>query len=94
MANAELQAQRFRFLEALYEKAEGVEGNVIPVHDLASGIGYTNELADKVVTYLVGEGLVKWVTFGNIALTHQGVKEVERAQKTRACRPRTSRRCR
>jgi hypothetical protein len=75
-----IRARRFAFLSALYDAAEGSSDSHVNMRKTARSIGLDDEPADKVVTYLAGEGLLSWAAMGMIRLTHEGVKEVEQAQ--------------
>lgn len=51
--------------------------------DLGDELGLSEQDTGKIVEYLVSEGLLVYVALGGtIAVTHQGIKEVERAMAT------------
>ena len=68
-------ATRLRFLHALYEASEASTSNVVRFEEL----GLTHEQTWIVRSYLASEGLLSGVTIAYIAITHQGLKEVEEA---------------
>jgi hypothetical protein len=90
MALEELRAQRFAILRAVYDAAEGSSETHVKMLDVASSLGFDDELANKIVSYLEGERLLAWAAMGMIELTHQGVKEVEGRCPLPTVRPRTS----
>jgi len=75
----EIRSQRFAYLLAVYEAADGGEGRFVSSTEIQESLGFDEELADKVTAYLRGEGLLDWAAFAAIKLTHRGVKEVEQA---------------
>jgi hypothetical protein len=75
----ELRAQRFAYLRAVYDASEGNERAMVPMREIGETLGFDYRLSDKIVTYLDGEGLLKWAAFGLVSLTHWGLKEVEEA---------------
>lgn len=75
----EKRLQRFRLLNALYEKTGGNELARVAMHDLGAELGFSREQVELIVQYLVGEHLVKYATMGSIAITHYGVTQVEHA---------------
>ena len=76
----EKKANRFRFLNALYEKTGGNEFAHLNMWEIATELGIAKHEADLIVQYLKGEHLLKIVAMGGyIAITHFGVLEVEGA---------------
>ena len=77
---AQLNRERFSLLRALYDSSEGDPLALVPLDPLAQQIGVDRRQAMLAAEYLKGEGLLEFKTFGpTIAITHQGVVEVERA---------------
>jgi hypothetical protein len=76
----ELNRLRSRFLEAVYDATEGDSFKDTPEDQVVASLGMTRDAADPIAQYLVNEGLITWPTFGQIAVTHAGVKAVERAR--------------
>lgn len=75
-----IKANRFRFLELLYNKTEGDESQILNMFELGQEIGIDRDGTNKIGQYLSGEGLIKHVTIGGgIGITHYGVVEVEGA---------------
>jgi hypothetical protein len=77
----QLRAQRFAFLRAVYDASEASAGNhIFQMRDIGAELGYDDALTEKLVQYLVDEGLLDWAGMGGfIELTHWGLKEVEQA---------------
>jgi hypothetical protein len=76
----EKKAARFRFLHALYERAEGDQYATLPAMEFGADLGFSQEQIEKIVQYLEAEHLVKSVAFGwVISITHDGVRQVEAA---------------
>lgn len=76
----ELRKKRFQFLHRLYEKTEGNEHEMINMWDLGKELGFEKAETDRISQYLVGEYLMEYAAMGGIiAITHQGVIEVENA---------------
>lgn len=72
--------KRFLFLNRLYELSGGSTTKVFddPPSQIGKELGFDKDLAWNIVFYLKGEGLVK--LYGkSITISHQGVREVERA---------------
>jgi hypothetical protein len=72
-------AQRFIYLKRLYEITNGSLLTAVKASDLGSELGWENATCDSVITYLISEGLIKYMTFGHVVLTHSGVKQIEAA---------------
>src|ERR1044071_3140502 len=73
-------AQRFQFLKNVYDRTGAKRLEIVNMGDVGEDRGWPQEMTDAVTDYLVGEGLIKfWTIGGGIGITHQGVKEVERA---------------
>jgi hypothetical protein len=76
----EKRLQRFQFLKAVYDKTSAKRLEIVNMGDIGKELGWLDEITDAVADYLVGEGLIKyWTMGGGIAITHEGIKEVERA---------------
>jgi len=75
-----LRAQRFAFLQAVFEECGGSTSKPVHQQAVAARLGYDKELADNIGEFLVGEHLLDFHTFGpTYVLTHEGVQEVEEA---------------
>lgn len=73
-------AQRLAFMQRLYERTDGELLKEIPIETLADDLGWDPKTANNVFDYLVEEGLAVCPSLGGGAsITHQGVREVERA---------------
>lgn len=71
---------RFNFLNSLYEKSDGDIIKDQNIFELGAELGFDKAQATAITQYLVGENLVKHTTLdGGIAITHDGVREVEKA---------------
>lgn len=76
----ELRKKRFQFLHRLYEKTDGNEHKRIDMWELGNELGFDKEETNKLSQYLVSEYLMEYAALGGIiAITHQGVIEVEDA---------------
>ncbi len=75
----ELQKKRFQFLHRLYEKTEGNEREMINVWELGNELGFDKAETERISQYLEGEYLMEYAARGAVAITHQGVIEVEDA---------------
>jgi hypothetical protein len=76
----ELRKKRFQFLHRLYERTEGNEREMINMWELGNELGFDRAETDRISQYLVGEYLMEYAAQGGIiAITHQGVIEVEDA---------------
>ena len=76
----EKKANRFRFLNALYEATDGATNAIVEMWDLGESIELDREATSGVVDYLSGEHLLEHRALGGgIGITHYGVVEVEHA---------------
>jgi hypothetical protein len=76
----EKKEDRLRFIRRLYEKTDGSTFASAGSGQIGRELGWSKERTDLAVEYLVGHGLVKYVTMGgHISLMHAGVLEVEGA---------------
>lgn len=72
-------ADRFRFLNRLYEETNGNEKALKNMSEIGRGLELSSDEIRKIVEYLVGENLVAYRAMGGfIAITHKGLVEVER----------------
>ena len=70
----------FQFLNLLYEKTGGDKFGCEIMWDIGSELGFERSVIQSITQHLESEGLIEYVTFGGeIAITHYGVKEVEKA---------------
>ena len=71
---------RFKYLNLLYEKSGGDKFNDQNMFELGTALGFDNEETAGITQYLEGENLIEHTTLGGgIAITHYGVREVEKA---------------
>lgn len=71
---------RLLFMNTVYEKTHGDRFTFTNLGEIAPALNLNAEEAGVIGEYLVGEGLIKWATFGGgIAITHEGIKVVEEA---------------
>lgn len=76
----EKKKNRFKYLNLLYEKSGGDKLNDQNMFELGTELGFDKKESEAVAQYLNGEKLLEHTTIGGgIAITHYGVKEVERA---------------
>lgn len=79
---AKLERQRFSFLKELYDRSDGSSQHGFPVRDIVQKLGLDEGVGEKILWYLKEEGLLEIRSKDpSVALTHQGVKEVEQALK-------------
>lgn len=71
--------RRFRFLHELHRLTEGDEEAGVNRFELAVSLQFGQETVERVVQYLVGEGLIRRQTVAHVGITHRGVVEVEEA---------------
>ncbi len=75
-----LREMRFQFLNLLYDKTGGDKFKRVLMWDLGSELGCERDITQSISQYLEDQNLIKPVTLaGGIAITHDGVKEVEDA---------------
>ena len=72
------QIQRERYLLTVYKLVDGDTNQGALGDDVLKSLGMEADEANKIAQYLKDEGLLKFRTFSSIALTHPGLKEVER----------------
>ncbi len=75
----EKKAQRFEYLQKLYELAGGGTENAVQLGLVGHKLGFSRQLSEEIEQYLMQEGLVVGWTFGNITITHLGLIELEEA---------------
>src|SRR5659263_182006 len=76
----EKKAKRFMYLNAMYEKTDGDKNEHVDMYELGEDIKFTRELTEKVVDYLIDEGLLEYAALnGIISITHYGVVNIEDA---------------
>jgi hypothetical protein len=74
----EKKEQRLRFMHRLYEVTDGSPLVDVESTRIGEEFGWSEQETDRVVEYLMGEGLVEYFAGGNmINVTHAGVVEVE-----------------
>lgn len=72
-------AQRYLFLKHLYDLADGDTFPNFGFAEIRGQLGWDEATTDKVMNYLQDEGLIKFVSFGTIGITHAGVIHIEDA---------------
>lgn len=76
----DLKKKRFQYLNLLYEKTGGDKFNRVSMWELGNELGFERDETHSITQYLTGEGLMEYAALeGIIAITHYGVKEVEKA---------------
>lgn len=74
---------RFRFLHRLYERTDGDYYALEDMWEVGADVGLTRDETDRAMEYLNGEGLATHRALGGaVAITHAGLREVERALST------------
>lgn len=75
-----IKAERFRFLNHLYEVSGGNTEQIFDTDEIGNKLGLGQDETDKVEQYLEDEGLIASLELGGgIGITHSGVVEVEKA---------------
>jgi hypothetical protein len=76
----EKKEQRLLFMHRLYEASDGLTLYDIDSTELGKELGWSDEVTQNVVEYLLDEGLLEFPGSGDlVAITHAGVVEVETA---------------
>jgi hypothetical protein len=76
----EKRIHRFQFLKSLYDSSGGDRFQVVNMWDLGEEFGWDRDTTNVTVQYLVGEGLIEYLTMGGgVTITHQGIRQVEDA---------------
>jgi hypothetical protein len=75
----ETQKRRFQFLLKLHELTNGDELISIDAFELGDQLGFPRDETNRIDEYLRGEYLIQGVAGTQIAITHHGIVEVERA---------------
>jgi len=75
----ETQRRRFQFLLKLFELSNGDELFSIDAFELGDQLGFPKDETNRIDDYLRGENLIQGIASTRIAITHQGVVEIERA---------------
>jgi hypothetical protein len=71
---------RFRYLKSACEATEWDTHNYLNMWDLGRSLGFSEQQTEQIVQYLVNERLMVFVALGGtVGVTHEGIKEVERA---------------
>ncbi len=79
----EKQKNRWLFLQKVYDITEGMSDTcIVNMYELGQDLGWDREKTKSISSYLNNEGLLKMYFNDNITITHQGVKEVEEAEKS------------
>lgn len=73
-------AERFRFLNHLYEVSGGNTDEIFDMDELGNKLGLGKDETDKIEKYLEENGLIASLELGGgIGITHYGVVQVEKA---------------
>lgn len=76
----EKKANRFRFLNHVYEATGGDETPSVNMWEVGNELGFAEDETQRIVDYLVGEGLIDYRAMGGeIELKHYGIVQVEKA---------------
>lgn len=77
----ERRAQRFTFLNRVYEMTDGDRFQRVDMRQIGSALGFGNDETKQIVYYLIDERLLEFAAAGGlIQLSHRGLKEIERAR--------------
>ncbi len=72
-------AQRYIYLKHLYDLADGDTVQSFAFEEIGNQLGWDNSTRDKVENYLQEEGLIDFPSFGQVSITHKGVRQIEQA---------------
>lgn len=76
----EIKKKRFQFVHQLYEISGGNRYKRVLMWNIGEKLGFSHEETENIGHYLNEEGLIEYVLTGpQIAITHDGVVEVEKA---------------
>jgi Mn-dependent DtxR family transcriptional regulator len=71
-------ALELEYLRALYELAGGKAKSSVFYGDISRELDWPPDKADEVAYFWADRGMLEWTTFGNVALTHMGLRKAER----------------
>jgi hypothetical protein len=71
--------RRFAFVRAVYEQSGGNEFAVFDREVIGDQLGFDPQTVERVVQYLIREGLLFGYLSGEVNITHDGINEVEGA---------------
>ena len=76
-----IKKKRLQYLKKLYDFYEKNRNSYPSMNEIGQELGFDMNEVDKIVGYLVNEGLVDYIGIvgGNISITHEGIKEIESA---------------
>jgi hypothetical protein len=74
-----IKRKRFEYLLLLYKTTQGSYDTLVHTWELGSEVGLTRDETGRIVDYLRREGLIRTLTFDKVAITHQGVVQIEHA---------------
>jgi hypothetical protein len=77
----EKEQKRYRVLYRIYEESKENTLEAIPDTLIAEKENLPKEELDNIIQYLIEEGLIRCITFGNVAILHKGIKEIEDSAK-------------
>lgn len=66
------------YLKALYDLAEGRAMQPVFYGDIARSLEWSPDRADEAAYFWVDRGMLEWTTFGQVALTHMGLRRAHR----------------
>jgi hypothetical protein len=76
----EKRANRLRLINDVYERTDGDTSEALDMWQLGEELGFESDETQKIVDYLVGEGLLEYRAIGGVVgITHAGVVQVEAA---------------
>ena len=68
------------FLQKLYDTTDGNSASMVDMWELGSELGFDRGKIHNIVDYLTNEGLIEPKALGVIAITHDGIIEIEDSQ--------------
>jgi Mn-dependent DtxR family transcriptional regulator len=66
------------YLRAVYEMSGRQAKSAVSYWDVSAELGCSEDDAERFCGHWVDRGMLEWVAFGHIALTHVGLRRAER----------------
>ena len=76
----EKKAQRFQYLNLVYDRTDGDSGRWVAIQEINEALGWSGAILDRTFRYLVDENLIELGTRANMSITHEGVLQIEHAR--------------
>lgn len=80
-------SKRMAFLDYLYQKVGDSELSMISLQEMKIGLDFSDDDVNTITDYLKAEGLIDYPAYGQISITHEGIKAMENRQLVNAQSP-------